>query len=484
MVLLTREGTLPLPDGVAAPRYDLRAVKPAIIHIGLGGFHRSHLARYMHDLMTIDPDALNWGIVGSGLRESDVPLLRALHGQDGLYTLVERDAEGETRTVIGSIASVIDASQSSSALLAAIARPETKIVSITVSEAGYRLDPATKRLALDDPAIQCDLANPRAPRTMPGIIVEALRQRRDARMPAFTALSCDNIQHNGKVLREAALAFAEQSDGTLKSWIADNARFPSSMVDRITPVPTRSEIEAFSAKTGIADEATVFCESFRQWVIEDHFASGRPDWSRVGAQFARDVAPYEAMKLRLLNASHLAIAGLGALARYETVEQTMSDASIRHYMMRLMDEEVSPLLAPVPGIDLEQYKTALIQRFANPAIHDTVRRINIDAPINLLLDPLRDALAANAPTNLLSLALAAWCKRVCDDVRRGERIAGTNANAELQRRASENGGDPTALLFVESLFGDLARNERLMGFVRHWLNAMSAGGMQGALSRI
>jgi mannitol 2-dehydrogenase len=484
MVLLTREGTLPLPDGVAAPRYDLRAVKPAIIHIGLGGFHRSHLARYMHDLMTIDADALSWGIVGSGLRESDVPLLRALAGQDGLYTLVERAAKGETRAVIGSIVSVIDASQSSSVLLAAIARPEIKIVSITVSEAGYRLDPATKRLALDDPAIQYDLANQRAPRTMPGIIVEALRQRRNAGMPAFTVLSCDNIQHNGKVLCEAVLALAEQSDETLKSWIADNARFPSSMVDRITPVPTRSQIEAFSAETGIADGATVFCESFRQWVIEDHFASSRPDWSRVGAQFVDNVAPYEAMKLRLLNASHLAIAGLGALVGYETVEQTMSDASIRHYMTRLMDEEVSPLLAPVPGIDLAQYKTTLIQRFANPAIRDTVRRINTDAPINLLLDPLRDALAANAPIDLLSLALAAWCKRVCDDLRGGETIAGANANAELQRRASENGDDPALLLSAESLFGDLARNERLMGSVRRWLNAMSTDGIQRALSWI
>src|SRR5580704_10289212 len=172
MIPLNRKDALSLPAGVVAPRHDLRAVKPGMVHIGLGGFHRSHLARYMHDLMTIDPDALNWGIVGSGLRESDVPLLRALHRQDGLYTLVERDAEGEARSVIGSIVGIIDASQSSAALLAAIAQPDIKIVSITVSEAGYHLDPATKRLALDSPAIRQDLANPRAPRTMPGILVE------------------------------------------------------------------------------------------------------------------------------------------------------------------------------------------------------------------------------------------------------------------------------------------------------------------------
>lgn len=484
MISLARKASLTLPGGVVAPRYDLRAIKPGIVHIGLGGFHRSHLARYVHDLMEIDPDALNWGIIGSGLRESDAPLLRALERQDGLYTLVERDGDGETRSVIGSIVRVIDASASTAALIEAIARPQIRIVSITVSEAGYHLDPATKTLALDAPAVRHDITGPRPPRTMPGVLVEAFRQRRDRGMPAFTALSCDNIQHNGRVLRGAVLTLAEQTDAALASWIAENGRFPSAMVDRITPVPVRGEIEALSSKTGIADEVAVFSERFRQWIIEDDFAADRPDWSKVGARFVQDVVPYEAMKLRLLNASHLAIAGLGALRGHETVEQTMGDASIRRYMQRLMDEEIGPLLAPVPGVDLAQYKATLLARFANPAIRDTVRRINTDAPINLLLDPLRDALAAGAPVSVLALGLAAWCRRVQDDANRGEKITGANANALLQQRARESGGDPAALLSVEALFGDLARNSRLMESLRAWLGAFESGGVENALRQV
>jgi mannitol-1-phosphate/altronate dehydrogenase len=407
--------------------------------------------------------------------------LSALHRQDGLYILAERGGHGETRTLIGSIVQVIDASTSTAALLSAIARPETKIVSITVSEAGYHLDPATKKLALGSPAVAHDIENPLTPRTMPGVLVAAYQQRRDQGLPAFTALSCDNIQHNGRVLRDAVLALADKVDKDLAGWIAEHGRFPSSMVDRITPVPTRAEIAAFAAKTGIADEATVFSESFRQWVIEDEFASGRPDWSRVGAQLVRDVAPYEAMKLRLLNASHLAIAVLGTLSGYETVEQTMADPAIRRYMTRLMTEEVEPLLAPVPGIDLDKYKATLVERFANPAIRDTLHRINSDAPINLLLDPIRDALAANAPISLLSFALAAWCRRVCDDVRRGNRITGANASAALEELAQESQSDPALLIALESVFGDLGRNERLMAAVRAWQGRISGNGIVAAL---
>ena len=480
-MMLARHDPLSLPEGIVAPRYDLRAVRPGIVHIGLGGFHRSHFARYTHDLMEIEPEALRWGIVGAGLRTSDTPLLRALAAQDGLYTLVERDASGERCSVIGSIVGVIDASETSSNLLAAINRPETRIVSITVSEAGYHLDAATRQLDFKSEAIRRELLNPRTPRTMPGILVEAFRLKRDAGLPAFTALSCDNIQHNGKVLRDAVLSLACRSDPELAEWIAGRAAFPSSMVDRITPVPTREEIERFSARSGLADKATVFCETFRQWVIEDNFAGGKPDWSRVGAQFVSDVAPYEAMKLRLLNASHLAISGLGALSGYETVEETMNDPAIRHYMARLMEEETGPLLAPVPGIDLAAYKATLIARFQNPAIRDTVERINRDAAINLLLDPLRDALAKDAPVGLLALALAAWCRRTSNELAAGKTIIGANANPDLQTLRT---ADPLALLAIESLFGGLGRNARLTSVVRSWLEQFNAAGVSATLARL
>ncbi len=481
---LSRHTRLALPDDIAAPRFDLRAVTPGIVHIGIGGFHRSHMARYTHDLMETDPGALRWGIVASGLRESDRPLIEALNEQDCLYTLVERDGGSEQKIVIGSILDLIDASASTQSLLDAIACSEIRIVSITVSEAGYLLNTTTKQLDLSHPTAQHDIANPALPKSMPGVLVEAFRQRRDKGLPAFTALSCDNIQHNGQVLRDAVLRLAARRDKNLAAWIEGYARFPSSMVDRITPIPTESEIDVFRDKTGMNDKAPVFSETFRQWVVEDNFADGRPDWSRVGVQFVTDVTPYETMKLRLLNASHLAVAGLGELAGYITIEESINDPVIRRFMRRLMDEDTGPLLAPVSGIDLMQYKTALIARFANPAIRDTVRRINTDAPINLLLDPLRAALLKDASIDLLALALSAWCLRICREVARGQKLAGVNASEKLLERASECENDPSGLLTLTAMFGDLGSNQGLKRKMDAWLRAIEQDGIAAVRKRV
>ncbi len=472
---------LSLPAGIVPPSYDVEHVTSRIVHIGLGGFHRAHFARYTHDLMEVEPSAIAWGIVGAGLRSSDTALLEALARQGGLYTLVERDSLGEKRTLIGSIVRTIDASTDSHALLDAIAARETRIVSITVSEHGYHLHGGTRSLNRDDPAIKRDIASPQTPMTMLGILVEGFRRRRDGGLPAFTALSCDNIQHNGKVLRAGVLALAELSDRDLANWIAEHGRFPSSMVDRITPVPSPDQIVAFRDQTGLADQAPIFAESFKQWVIEDRFADGRPDWDRVGAQFVDDVAPYEAMKLRLLNASHLAIAGLGALCGYETVIETIDDPNIRHYMARLMDAETGPTLPPVPGIDLASYKRTLIDRFANPAIGDTVRRINADAPINLLLDPVKDRLAIDSSITLLALGIAAWCLRVKREARLPTegRLMG-NAEALLQQRARSQ-DDPISFLDVEEIFGQIGRDPRLVKIVRAWLQSFGTVGVRETL---
>jgi mannitol 2-dehydrogenase len=472
-----------LPTGITPPSYDIGSVTPGIVHIGLGGFHRAHFARYTHDLMGIDPAGLNWGIIGAGLRPSDSSLLSALDRQDGLYTLVERDGRSETRTLIGSVIGVIDATRQSFALIEAIVRRSTRIVSITVSENGYHLDGITRSLNHADPAIQQDIGTPREPRTLPGILVEAFRRRRDAQLPVFTALSCDNIKHNGQVLRAAVLALARFSDPGLADWIEEHGRFPSCMVDRITPVPTQEQIDEFRNETGLDDHVPIFCESFRQWVIEDAFADGRPDWDRVGAQFVEDVAPYESMKLRLLNASHLAIAGLGSLCGYQTVIETIGDPLIRRYMVRLMDAETGPTLPPVPGIDLAAYKATLLERFANPAIRDTVQRINADAPVNLLLDPLRDRLAIDAPVNLLALGLAAWCRRVQIEARLPvEGRAMGRAEALLQERARTE-TDPVCFLRVEAIFGEIGKDPRLVSMVRYWLKSLEKDDAVAALKR-
>jgi mannitol 2-dehydrogenase len=479
---LTRPDLGALPDTVERPTYDAAAVRPGIVHIGLGGFHRAHMARYTHDLMGLDPDALAWGIEGVGLRPSDTPLLATLAAQNGLYTLVEREGETEQRVVIGSLASTIDAAASSAPLLARLADPAIRIVSITVTENGYQLDRATKRLDVANEAVRADLAEPQTPRTLPGILVEAFARRRAAGLRAFTALSCDNIQHNGAVLKEAVLTFAGLRNPALADWIEANARFPGTMVDRITPVPTAEAIAELATETGVDDGAAVFAELFRQWVIEDDFVDGRPDWDRVGAQFVDDVAPFERMKLRLLNASHLAIAGPGQLMGYETIGETISDPLIRRYMIALMDRETGPTLDPVPGVDLAAYKARLVARFANPAIRDATQRVNTDAPVNYLLEPIRDRLATGEPIDLLALALAAWCRRARGTDEAGRPIAVVHPLAELlKERALANGSDPSPILAIEALFGDLGRDPRLIGAVGRWLAMLDRTGMRATL---
>jgi len=439
------------------PGYDPAQVRGGIVHLGLGGFHRAHMARYTHDLIAADPAARDWGIIGAGLMPADRATHDALAPQDGLYTLVERDGVNERAAVIGSLAGLIHASDSTAALLDTIADPAVRIVSLTVTEHGYCLDRATRRLDPAHPTIAHDLANPQLPRSAIGVLVEGYRRRRGGR--AFTALSCDNIPHNGAVLRAAVLDFAQRIDPGLAEWIAAHARFPSTMVDRITPVTRPEDVAHVATTYGIADAWPVVCEAFSQWVIEDDFADGRPNWGRAGAQFVADVAPYETMKLRLLNASHLAVAGLGALKGYTTIDETMRDPGLRLYMAELMARETGPTVPLVPGIDLPAYQAELIARFANPAIRDTVERVNTDAPVNYLLDPIRDRLAADHPIDLLALALAAWLRRV-----REEGVRHPLA-AELRAAAISGGADPRPLLSIAALFGELGRDPRLIAAV-------------------
>lgn len=461
---------------VALPGYDPAQVRAGIVHLGLGGFHRAHMARHTHELMAREPEALGWGIIGAGLMPGDRAIHEALVSQDGLYTLVERDGISERAAVIGSLAGLIHAGASSAELLAAIDDPAIRIVSLTVTGHGYCLD-AERRLDPTHPLIAHDLANPRTPRSAIGVLVEAYR-RRMAKGRAFTSLSCDNIPHNGAVLRAAVLDLAERLDPALAEWIAREARFPSTMVDRITPVTTPADIAHVAATYGIADAWPVVSEAFSQWVIEDDFADGCPDWDAAGAQFVADVAPYETMKLRLLNASHLAISGLGSLMGLTTIDETMREPLIRNYMAALMARETGPTVPPVPGIELAAYQAELITRFANPAIRDTVARVNTDASINYLLDPIRDRLTSGESIDLLALALAAWLRRVRGD---GEKVVHPLAE-ELRAKAIEGGPDPRPLLGITTLFGDLGQNPRLIDAVGRHLAALYARGPEAVLA--
>ena len=482
LIRISRQCLGQLPPDIARPAFDLVAVRPGILHLGLGGFHRAHMARYTHDLMSMRPDSLQWGIMGVGLMPGDLPMREALAPQDGLYTLVERQESRESATVIGSLVDVLYAGQSSASVLDAVDNPAIRIVSLTVTESGYCLNSATKQLDPTHPAILLDLVHPERPRTAIGIIVEACRRRMHAGLCAITVLTCDNIQHNGIVVRNAVLALAQLRDPQLAAWIETNARFPNTMVDRITPVTTSDDIDYLASRYRVADRWPVFSEIFKQWVIEDDFAAGRPAWEDVGAQFVQDVAPYEFMKLRLLNASHLAIAGLGRLAGYNYIDETLRDESLRPYMRVLMDRETGPTVPPVPAVDLEAYKAELLERFANSKIKDTVERVNNDAPINLLIDPIRDRLKAAASVDLLALALAAWMRRVRGEDELGQPIHVKHPLATLLRsRAIEGGADPRPLLAITALFGELAGDHSFVGTLQQWLQSLYNIGAKATL---
>jgi len=486
-VPLNRANLSRLLPPVAVPRFDPARVRAGIVHLGLGGFHRAHMARYTHELMERREDALGWGIVGAGLMPADLRMRDSLGPQDNLYTLVERGSGDERVAIIGSLVDVVFAGESSAALLAAIEPPAIRIISLTVTEHGYCLNRSTKQLDPEHPLVRRDLAQPECPASAVGIVVEAYRRRMAAGLPAFTALSCDNIQRNGSVLRQAVLALARLRDPDLADWISANGRFPSTMVDRITPVTAAEDIAALAERYGVIDRWPVFAESFTQWVIEDDFPGGRPAWEEVGAQFVADVAPYEFMKLRLLNASHLAVAGIGRLAGYVTIAEAMADPLIARLMAALMDRETGPTLPEVPGIDLARYKATLIERFANAAIKDTVERVNTDAPLNVLIDPIRDRLHAGGSVELLALALAAWLRRVRGEDEQGQPIEIRHPLAdELRAKAIEGGADPRALLGIRQVFGALGSDPRLLEPVGRWLGSlygMGAGATLAAASR-
>ena len=480
---LSRAALPHLPAAVRTPGFDPAAITPGIVHLGLGGFARAHLVRYTHELMERRADMRRFGITGAGLMANDRHMAESLLPQDCLYTLLERDASGETARIVAALTGVIFAAADSTALLALIDNPAIAIVSLTVTENGYCLNRATKRLDPEHPLIRADLAHPDRPSSAIGVVVEAARRRMAAGGAPFTALTCDNIQHNGDVLRAAILDLATLRDPALAQWIDAEIAFPNSMVDRITPVTAAADIAGLADRYGLADGWPVVCETFSQWVIEDRFAAGRPAWEEVGAQFVADVAPYEMMKLRLLNGSHLAVSGLGRLMGYVTIDEAMADPLITRMMAALMDRETGPTVPPVAGIDVAAYKRTLIERFANPAIKDTVERVNTDAPLNVLLDPIRARLAAGQPLDILALALAAWLRRVRGEDESGQPIDIRHPLAPLLREKALAGGpDPAPLLGITALFGEAGADPRLLTPVARWLAALYNTGSRATLA--
>ncbi len=398
-----------LDAAVHRPAYDRAMVTTGIVHLGVGAFHRAHQAVFTDDCLAAGE--LDWGITAASLRS---PATRdALAPQDGLYTLALRSGT-ESLRVIGSIGRVLVAREAPARLLDAMTAATTRIVSLTITEKGYGVDPSGA-LRGDDPDIAHDLANPHAPRSALGFLVEALARRRDAGLAAFTVLSCDNLPNNGRVVHDALTAFASARDPGLGDYVAAEVACPSCMVDRIVPATTDADRAAISASLGVQDAWPVVAEPFFQWVIEDRFPSGRPSWGRAGVEFATDVAPYEAMKLRLLNGAHSTLAAMGQLAGHQTVAQAMADPVLRAFV-RACWAQVAPTIPA--HIDVVAYTARLEVRFDNVALQHRLAQIASDGSQKVpprLLGPLRDLRRRQMPYGALVLAVAAWM-RSCEGV--------------------------------------------------------------------
>lgn len=404
-----REATLAaLPAEVERPRYDRAAATAGVVHLGIGAFHRAHQATYFEQALNAGDS--RWAITAASLRSPGVR--DQLQPQDGLYTLVECDGRDERLQVIGAVRDVLVAPEDPAALVAALARPETHIVTLTVTEKGYHLDPATGALRTDAPDIAADLMDLTRPRTAPGLLVAALRARREAGLEPFTAISCDNLPHNGQRLAAAVHAIAWAHDPALTDWIEAKGAFPETMVDRIVPATAQADVAALAEHIGVEDRAMVKTEHFRQWVIEDRFAGPHPDLAAAGAQITASVAPWETAKLRLLNGAHSGIAYLGGLAGVDFVHEMVARPAVRRFVESLWDEAEETLSSP-PGLDIPAYRAALMARFANPALGHRTLQIAMDGSQKLpqrLLVPIAERRARGLPIDALALAVAAWMR--------------------------------------------------------------------------
>ncbi|HWM11168.1 MAG TPA: mannitol dehydrogenase family protein [Solirubrobacteraceae bacterium] len=472
---------------VPGPAYDRSRVTTGVVHFGVGGFHRAHQAMY-HDRLMNDGKALDWGVCGVGVMPADRRMKEALEAQDGLYTLVVKHADGtyEPR-VIGSITEYLFAPDDPEAVVEKLSGEATRIVSLTVTEGGYGIDQVSGEF---DPTgdMARDLEPGAVPRSAFGLITEALRRRRERGVAPFTIMSCDNLQGNGQLSRRAFTTFARLRDEELGDWIDREVRFPNSMVDRITPQSTDEDRAEVRQRFGIDDRWPVVCEPFTQWVLEDAFTLGRPPYEEAGVQVVDDVEPYELMKLRLLNASHQALCYFAYLDGYRLVHEAAQDPLYRAFLRGYMDEEGTPTLAPVPGVDLDDYKATLIERFSNPEVRDTIARLCAESSDRIpkwLLPVVRSQLETGGPVERSAAVVATWARYAEGVDEQGEPIEVVDrlrhrltAIARRQRTA------PDAFIANRELFGDLVDEPRFAAAYRSALSSLHERGARATLESI
>ena len=474
-----------LPARVQQPRYDRQQLRSRIVHFGFGAFHRAHQALLTNRVL--NEKGGDWGICEISLFSGDV-LMSQLRAQDHLFTVLEKGAEGNQAIVVGAVHECLNAKLDSlAAIIEKFCEPQVAIVSLTITEKGYCIDPATGKLDMHNTRILHDLENPTEPHSAPGILVEALHRRRERGLPPFTVLSCNNIPDNGHVVKNAVLGMAQKRSAELAGWIDAHVSFPGTMVDRIVPAATETSLAEITQELGVEDPCAISCEPFIQWVVEDNFVAGRPEWEAAGVQMVKDVLPWEQMKLRMLNGSHSFLAYLGYLAGYAHINECMEDASFREAARRVMLNEQAPTLR-ITDVDLTAYADSLIDRFANPALQHRTWQIAMDGSQKLpqrMLDGIRVHLERNRAWPLLALGVAGWIRYVSGTDERGDAIDVRDPLSDKIQsivKASSEAERVNALLTLSEVFGqDLPHNSVFVDAVNEAYQRLTRYGARQAV---
>lgn len=479
----------PLPEGVLTPRYDRQQLQTRIVHFGFGAFHRAHQALLTDRVLNAQGG--DWGICEISLFSGD-RLMSQLREQNHLYTVLEKGANGNQAIIVGAVKECLNAKLDSlAAIIEKFCEPQVAIVSLTITEKGYCIDPATGSLDVSNPRIIHDMQHPTEPHSAPGILVEALHRRRERGLPPFTVLSCDNIPDNGHVVKNAVLGMAEKRAAELAAWIQQHVSFPGTMVDRIVPAATEESLDEITRELGVADPCAISCEPFIQWVIEDNFVAGRPQWEVAGVQMVDDVLPWEQMKLRMLNGSHSFLAYLGYLAGFQHISDCMQDSAFREAAYRLMMNEQAPTLR-ITNVDLSRYAASLIERFANPALKHRTWQIAMDGSQKLpqrMLEGIREHLARGSDWPLLALGVAGWMRYVSGVDDAGATIDIRDPLSEKIRLLVESSSDAervSALLSLQEVFGtDLVKNPLFVQAIEQaWRRIAQHGAHQAVIDTL
>ena len=468
---------------IPVPTYDRSRLTPGVVHIGVGNFHRAHQAWYLHRLFQ---RGLNhdWAIIGAGVRPYDAQMREKMAAQDYLTTLIELRPDGSAAEIAGAMIDYVPITDGNGPLIEQMADPAIRIVSLTVTEGGYYIDPATKRFDQHHPDIEHDATHPEQPRTAFGAMIAALSLRRERGIGPFTGMCCDNLQGNGNILRQTIVSLARLSDSDLAEWIEQNCTFPNAMVDCIVPATGPKE-QALVKAFGIDDSVPVTHEKFRQWVIEDAFCAGRPDWDRAGVTLTDRVHDFEMMKIRILNGSHQVVAAAGDLLGIETISDTIANPTVTAFFRKVALEEIAPHVKAVPGCTPAQYVDLVESRFSNPAIVDTTRRVAFDGSSRqpgFIIPSIREGLKAGTPVEGLALVSAIWaryCYGVRDD---GSRIDANDPNWEvLHGQAKYARERPRVWLEMRGTYGDLADDPEFANAFEASLTRIYADGLAKAL---